>query len=56
VSVDAEWADLAGGLPVHQDELETAHVGAPTPAQAVKMGVTPAAAEDRGDGNANWEC
>ena len=42
------WADLAGDLPVHQDEVETAHQGEPSPAVQDKTHGAPRPPEDRG--------
>ena len=42
----AEFEAISPGLPSHQDELLTAHESVPSPAQAVKMGVTPSSGGD----------
>jgi hypothetical protein len=46
--VSVSWEDLAAGLPTHQDELETAHQGAPSLAVQDATHGAPAPAEDRG--------
>lgn len=46
MSADPSWADLAGSLPTHQDELMASHPGRPTPAESVAMGVTPSSGGD----------
>jgi len=48
VSAGQEWADLAGDLPVHDDEVMAAHEGAPPAGVQNRTHGAPAPAEDRG--------
>ena len=48
MSTDPSWADLAGPLPVHEDELLAAHQGAPPVAVQNATHGAPAAAVDNG--------
>ena len=42
------WADLAGGLPTHDDEVRAAHEGRPTVGQQDARNGAGMPAEDRG--------
>ncbi len=55
MTADQEWADLAGTLPTHQDEIMAAHVSSTvdnTPASGEGHG---AGDDDKYDGGGAWQ-